>query len=186
MTREMTEKEILLQIIQDQIRRHPGFYIQDLYKLVHQATCGGSHLLLNPEDAKKNLQEEWDQTERIPKGESLLEVIDPRGEIMRVNIRIYKKIGGTPDHLLRIFKKSIKDFSNDKNRFIATWEMIMDLAEEKEIPFSRTLLEDFLIEKGKMDLPMIHHSDAYIESNRPSYRIVLKQLWKGLENETRE
>jgi hypothetical protein len=180
MNREMTEREMLLQIIQDQIRRHPGFYIRDLYKMVYQATCGGSHLLLNSDEVKKNLQKEWDQTERIPKGESLLEVIDPRCEVMRVNIRIYKKIGGTPVHLLRIFKQSVKSFPKDKNRFIATWEMAMDLAEDSEIPFSRSLLEDFLIEQGKNDLPAVHHSDQYIESNRPSYRIVLKKLWEGL------
>ena len=79
-----------------------------------------------------------------------------------------------------------KNFPKDKSRFIAAWEMAMDLAEDREIPFSRILLEDFLIEQGKNDLPTVHHSDPYIESNRPSYRIVLKQYWEGLGNETRE
>ena len=179
MNREISEKETLLQIIHDQIRRHPGFYIQDLYKMVYQAVCGGSHFLGNHADTKNHLQEEWNNTERIPKAETLLELIDPRGEIMRVNIRIFKKIGGPLDQLLQIFIESVKTFQKDRSRLVETWEKIMDLAEEKKVPFSRTLLEDFLIEQGKNDFAMVHHSDPYIEFNRPSYRIVLKRLWQG-------
>ena len=184
MKHDLNEKEILLQIILEQIRRHQGFYIQDLYKMLYQASCGGRHLLMDPVESKKKLLEEWDSSERIPKGEPLLEVIDPRGEVIRVNIRIYKKTGGKLDELFKAFQQSAMNFPDDKDRFIGLWGVAMELAENREIPFSKVLMEDFLIDQGKLDLPMIHHSDPYIDANRPSYRVVLKQYWAGHGNKS--
>jgi hypothetical protein len=176
---ELEEKEILLQILKDQIRRHPGFYVEDLYKLIFQVTCGGSHLLENHSEVEKSLQDEWNNTERIPKGETLLEVIDPRSEVIRINIRVYKKISGKRDILHQIFIQSAQSFRKDHDRLIRYWEMILDMAGKNEIPFSKEILEDFLIEQGEKKFPAIHHSKAYIDWNRPSYRVVLKKLWEG-------
>jgi len=179
----MTEKEYLYRIIQDQLRRHPGFGVEDLYKMVCQATCGGDHLLKNRSEAKRMLREEWENSERIPKGETLLEMIDPRGEVMRVNLRVYKKIGGTLQRLFDVFVRSAQKFEKDRKRLVVYWEAIMKLAEKEEVPFSKDVLEDFWIDVGRKGFPAVHHSDAYVDANRPSYRVVLKRLWEGFEKE---
>jgi len=177
----MTEKDYLHQIILDQLRRHPGFGVEDLYKMVYQATCGGDHILTNKSEAKKMLREEWENSGRIPKGETLLEMIDPRGEIMRVNLRVYKKIGGTLQRLFDIFVRSAQGFKKDQERLVAYWETIMEWAEQGDIPFSKDVLEDFLIDVGRKGFPALHHSESYVDANRPSYRVVLKRLWEGFE-----
>jgi len=96
MIHDMTERDYLLQIIEDQFRRHPGFQVEDLYKIVYQATLGGDHLLRDKVAAERMFREEWENLGKIQKGEFLLEVIDPKGEVLRVNLRVYRKIGGNP------------------------------------------------------------------------------------------
>jgi len=184
--KSIEEKEILLQIIKDQIRRHRCFYIEDLYKLIFQITCGGIHHIESRSRAEKKLKDEWNNTEKIPKGETLLEIIDPMGEMMRVNIRVFKKISGQRKRLFNVFMKSAEACKKDEKRLIRYWEMIMDLAEKQTIPFSKDILEDFLIEQGKRDFPDIHHSDGYLDCNRPSYRVVLKRFWEGFETQMQE
>ena len=175
------EKRYLHQLIQDQMRRHEGFGVEDVYKLVYQATCGGEHLLRNRSAAKEQLREEWENTEKIPKGEPLLEVIDPRGEVMRVNLRVYRKIGGTLERLVAVFVRSAVECEKDQKRLVAYWEVLMELAEREEIPFDRGALEDFWIEMGRKGFPAVHHSERYVDANRPSYRVVLKRLWMASE-----
>jgi len=173
------EQEYLLEIIKDQLHRHPGFQVDDLYKMVHQVTFGGAHLLKNKEKARKMLLEEWENTERIPKGETLLEVIDPSGEIIRVNLRVYKKVGGTVNRLFDLFVQSTQGFKQDRDRLVNYWEIITEEAMKGVLPFSKDTLEDFWIEVGRKGFPAVHHSESYIDTNRPAYRLVIKSLWEG-------
>ena len=177
------EKQYLHRIIQDQMRRHEGFGVEDMYKLVYQATCGGEHLLRNKSAANKKLREEWKNTEKMPKGEPLLEIIDPRGEVMRVNLRVYKKIGGNLERLFTVFVRSAAEFKKDRERLAAYWEVLMAFAKRGEIPFDRGALEDLWIEMGMKGFPAVHHSERYVDANRPSYRVVLKRLWMASEKE---
>ena len=177
------ERDVLLHIIQDQLRRHPGFRIDDLYKMLHQVCYGGAHLLKNKTKARKTLLEEWNNTEKIPKGEPLIETIDPQSEVMRINLRIYKKIGGTPQRLFDVFVRSAEQVKPDRQRLILYWDYTMNMVRAGDIPFSKALMEDFWIDVGKEDFPSIHHSESYVDANRPSYRVVMKHLWEGFEEE---
>ncbi len=177
----MDDKNYLLTIIQDQVRRHPGFRIQDLYKLIYQSCFGGGHLLHDKKKARAALGKEWNNAEKIPKGETLIEVIDPLSEILRINIRIYKKTGGTPDRLFKAFVKSSQEIQPNRNRFIEYWETATKWAETGIIDFSSDAMKDTLIDMGKEEFPPQHHSKPYLEANRPSYRVVLKRFWEGFE-----
>jgi hypothetical protein len=173
-----TERDFLFQIIEDQLRRHSAVGIVDLYKVVYQATYGVDHYIKDKVLARKDLQVEWENTERIPAGETLLEMIDPLGELFRVNIRIYKKIGGESNRLFNLFIRTAEEFKKDANRMNRYWHSIMDWAEEDQIPFSKVDLQDFWIEVGQQGFPPVHHSEGYVNANRPSYRVILKRLWE--------
>jgi hypothetical protein len=177
----MTERDFLLNIIEDQLRRHPGFRVEDLYKMLYQACFGGDHLIKDKAKARKRLQEEWNNTDKIPKGETLIEIIDPRGDVMRINLRIYKKIRGTADRLFDLFVQSAEQFEKDRDRLIRYWGYVMEMVENGEIIFSKSILQDFWIDMGKEGFPAVHHSESYFDANRPAYRIVLKKLWEGFE-----
>ena len=177
----MDERANLLDVLEDQLNRHQKFGIADLYKLVHQTTFGGKHLAMDRDQAMQQLLEEWLPEIRIPAGANMLEIIDPRGDVMRVNIRIFKKTGGSPQDLIECFQKSIQAFTPDPNRFETYWQWIMAWCRDAELPFPVDAMDDYYIQQGREGFPAVHHSDAYVEANRPAYRVVLKSLWKGFD-----
>lgn len=176
-----TEKESLCQIIKSQIHRYREFHVEDLYKLIYQATCGGKHLLKNKRTARKMLREEWEDAEKILKGETLLEMIDPRGKIMRVNIRVYKKIGGSFARFFDIFVCSGEKYVKDEKRLALYWQYVLEMVSKGDIPFEKETLKSFWDDVERKGFPPIHHNKAYVEANRPSYRLVLKSLWEESE-----
>lgn len=173
------ERTYLKTIIQDHLTHHRGFRVQDLYKMLHQATCGNAHLLVNPEDAEASLFSEWTDLDRVQKGESLLEVIDPSGKMIRINLRVYRKMKNTPLDLLKSIKRTAEYFVRDEQRLVRYWESIMEWSVSGEIPFGKDEVEDFWIDMGCQGFPAVHHSEAYTAANRPAYRIVLKSFWEG-------
>ena len=181
MTIDLMERKYLLEIVHDQMKRYTHFAVVDMYKLVHQAVFGPAHLIDNETKARNLLWEEWETLEKVRKGESLLEMIDPKGEIIRVNLRVYKKIGGSKHHLFDIMMRSAGKVPKDDSRFIDYWREIEGMAHRGEIPFEREELNDLLIEKGRLEFPPAHHSKQYVETNQPAYRLVLKQLWEGFK-----
>ena len=176
---QKTEKTYLKLIIEDQMERHAGFRIQDLYKMLHQSTCGVKHLLGDEAQAKKVLLSEWETLDKIQKGEALLEVIDPVGEAIRVNLRVLRKIKKNPLGLFEMMKRSADHFQNDEQRLVRYWETIMEWSDERIIPFAKDDVEDFWIDVGRRGFPAVHHSESYTVANRPAYRVVLKSFLEG-------
>ena len=174
----VAEKDSLCQIIQKQIHRYREFNVEDLYKLIYQVTCGGGHLLGDKRLVKEMLREEWEDAGKIRKGETLLEMIDPQGEILRVNIRVYKKIGGSFDRFLNLFIQSAENYKRDERRLILYWQYIMEMVSNNDIPFEKQTLMSFWEGMKQNNFPPVHHSKAYVEANHPLYRIVLKSLWE--------
>jgi hypothetical protein len=133
---------------------------------------GSGHLLNNKSRAKKILSEEWKTLNKVLKGEPLLEMIDPLGIVLRVNLRVYKKIGGDLNRIFNVFLNSAKEIKENKMRLIKYWENILNLNNLLKQPFSTVKLNDFWNEVQNNDLPLIHHSEAYVDANQPSYRII--------------
>lgn len=172
------EKDCLLYIIRDQIRRRPAICVQDLYKLVFQATCGNVHLLKNSKEVKSTLVEEWKELGKIRKGEPLLEMIDPMGRIIRVNLRVFRKIGGSVDPLFNLMVRSARMFSADRKRLETHLAWIADWAEEGKIFFEKEELTRFWSDMEERNFSPVHHSKNYTDAYNPAYRVVLKKLWE--------
>lgn len=181
MTLPDSERVSLLAIITDQLRRYPKMKPVDLYKLLYQATFGGEHLLESVKDARNSLKEEWDHLDKVQKGEALLEPIDPRGDVLRVNLRLYRKTGGTPEDLFDLFESSSTRFEKDEERLNAYFNICIDAASKGELPFNKQDLEDLYIDMGRQGFPPKHHSKTYAEHHKPAYRIVLKSVWDGID-----
>jgi hypothetical protein len=179
MTLPYSERVSLIAIIKDQLRRYPKMKPLDLYKLLYQVTFGGEHLLESEKDARDSLKAEWDNLDKVQKGEALLESIDPRGEVLRVNLRLYRKTGGTPEDLFDLFKTSSARFKKDEERLNAYFNICLEAAGKRELPFDRQDLEDLYIEMGRQNFPPKHHSKIYREVHKPAYRIVSKRHWDG-------
>jgi len=178
-----SEKEIIQDIVKDQLHRYSDYAIQDLYKLFYQATMGNKHLLKNEAKARENLETEWSDLGKVRPYESLLEVIDPADVLMRVNLRVYRKTGGTIQNLFEIMKTTADQFQENSDLLDHYWKVTAQLAEDGQIPFSKSDLMRFWYEMKEQNFPELSHSDKYQEVHEPAYRVVMKSLWEGFKKD---
>lgn len=165
--------QALKALIGSHIRRHRFLKVEDLYKMLYQAVFGVGHLL--DRDALRMLEEEMKNLPKY-KREPLLESIDPKSEVYRINLRPFKQAGGDPATLFRAMKESARTMKGNPEDFLRYWEMCEDLARKKTIPFiERSLVQYRYFFIGER-FPAVHHSAVYRSINRPAYRIVLKKL----------
>ncbi len=172
-----TAREEFKRIVAVQFRLHAGMEIQDLYKLLYQMAFGGAHLLGCPEKAKKAFEEEWKTPGKTLRGEALFEMIDPFGELVRINLRVWKKRGGDPELLWPVLMESARQFQGNENRLHAYWELACEMAQKRMILLSCESLSRYWEKMKKARFPAEHHSAGYGAANRPSYRLLCRSLW---------
>ena len=165
-------------ILFDQLKRHTGFRIQDIYKLIYQMSGGTDESAREKPQQLRSLLDCWGKLEKVQPGEPLFEVIDPKGDLLRVNLRVCKKMGKPPEILADIVQETAQNVSKDKKSIMAYWELLMEMAGQGQIPFSKQDLEDYLIQVGKRNFPMVSHSQSYNESSIPAYRVVSHRIWE--------
>ena len=173
-------KEIFYDILNDHLRRYPLIEAEDIYKLIHQAAMGSRHAVGKPyELIVESINEEWNKGERIPPGSRLLDIIDPAGKMMRVDIRLFKKAGGTPEKLAAIFYKSAETFIPDQNYLIQLMDWALKWADERAA-FIKDKMRIFFKKQQDLNCPVSHHSRVFFENYRPAYRIADKRLWQDV------
>ncbi|HDQ45793.1 MAG TPA: hypothetical protein ENN17_09905 [bacterium] len=175
------ERENLLRIIRKQIHRYPRFEVQDLYKLLHQAACGGHHFPEDEAEARGILLAEWKDLEAPRENEPLVERIDPKEQIVRINLRPFKAQGGLPEQIFFLFKRSVGEIRPDTGLLIRYWDAVSEMAEDVELPFRIDHLGSFWESMRKEGLPPARHSQAYRRAYQPHYRIILRRFWEGRE-----
>jgi len=174
----LLEQTEFVRIIDQQLRIHTSYQATDFYKLIHQMACGPSHVS-DYNEARLTLEKEWKTLGRVQKGEMLLEMIGPGADIMRVNLRLYRKTGGSVEALFPVFRQSAESCTGDPGKITLYWDWLLQLADEEELPVSKEDLAEFGNEMRELNYPAVHHSDEYVEANDPSYRVVLKNFWEG-------
>lgn len=149
--------------------------IEDTYKWVYQATRGGEHAAPDREGAKQWLEREWSSLGDAEKGERLIEPLCPGGEIVRVNLRKFKALGGAEDDILDAFLASAVEYRATQNAFTVTWSQLGKRLKRKEFGvITRAAWEKLDAEMKAKNYPAIHHSDDYDKLREPAYRIVTK------------
>ena len=155
-------------VLHSHISRYPAMQIQDVYKLVHQASMGSEHAVPNPESARN-----WLTRELAGMGEGPLEpLIDPisaDGEIVRIHLRPYLAAGNDPDALLEAFLRTANEYRGEIRLLEGYWQAA--LATKK---FPAAEMEEFIQSMKVKKYPAVHHSAEYEKSYRPAYRVVAR------------
>jgi hypothetical protein len=174
----INEQQLFMDILNDQFRRYPFFAADDIYKLCHQAAMGNKHAAAaDRKSIIDSINKEWAAAERVPPASRLLDIIDPRGKIMRVDIRLFKKAGGDPEKLADIFIESSEIFIPDTDylrsllNWAAEWTGL-------SFPVVKEKLQLFFKKQERLNYPAVSHSRLFAGNYRPSYRIVYKRLWQ--------
>lgn len=172
-------KMTLTELIQYHRSIHENLAISDVYKLLYQGVFGPAHILQNPETAKGWLEREFTQVEPVPT-EPLTEPVSLDGEIIRVNLRPFKAGGGSAEKLFEAMMLSATEINGSQDEFMKLWKEFKRLVEEGELEYNWDELIVFDIEISKNDLPVIHHSQDYMEMNKPAYRVVRRKIFEKM------
>jgi hypothetical protein len=141
---------------------------------------GPGHLLRDPDRARSALESEMLTLDLRGTDEPRVERIHPEGLAFRVNLRPYKEEGGSSDILVQAMCRSIPLFPARRKDFLDLWEGARALSEAERIPFPHELFHDLEETVDWQALPSLHHSPRYRALNRPSYRVVHRNVMADL------
>ncbi len=145
---------------------------QDVVKICYQAAFGAEHLLKDVSVAKRYFDAEFDATE--PRDGELLECLSD--EICRVDLGVWKAKGLPEDKLFEVFIATARVPHGGKDLFLQYLSKAEACFSELSLDFSVGEWREFLEKYKAAGVPPVHHSEAYRDSEKPAYRIVLRDL----------
>jgi hypothetical protein len=168
-----------LNFIQAQKRKYPEMQIQDLYKLVYQATFGPAHLGTDSTQVLHYLELELADIQSAA-DESLTTPISPNGQMLRVNLKKFKSMNGKPTVLVTGIVLSATENWSSSTDFLSIWTQIRQLIQEEKTGFTIAELGAFENSTDITKLPVLHHSEAYQSAYKPAYRVLSQKQWNLL------
>ena len=167
-------------LIRQHVQRYPAMRVQDVYKLLFQGEFGVGHLLGDEHHVQMYLEDELAHLEPAAQGEELVESVSPDGGMVRVNLRPFMQRGLSPDSLVRAMMISAAGTAQDTARFVARWDVFLDLTGRGMFPFGKSELQEWSARVRERPLPVVHHSAEYTESYRPAYRVCRREVFERL------
>jgi hypothetical protein len=160
-------------LLLDHIRQYPKMEIQDIYKLVFQATMGNEHMMGDVNEIRKYLDEELAVAEQAGDGQEV-EPLDADSTVVRINLKAFKSRKGDAAALLNAMIATASRFKKDPDLLKKYWSEVQTLASEKQIPFALEDLKSFFVRMELKNFPAVHHSRAYEDAYHPAYRVILR------------
>lgn len=168
----LSEEEAFRRIIVLQTKRYPLMEVQDLYKLIHQASMGSEHAVHDLEVTRTFLEREVIELVEAP-DEPVQDIISPDGRIARINLRPYLASNASLDKLFDAFVRTANDFDGNTKRLKRYWSYAEQLTRGSTFTFSSTALQTFFTQMDDQGFPAVHHSAAYSAAYQPAYRVIV-------------
>jgi hypothetical protein len=153
--------------------------VQDLYKLLHQATLGSEHAVGDLDSARKWLERELVEMGAGPE-ESIFDPISPGGEILRVHLRPYIRAGRVPQDLLAAFLRTANEWNGSKATLRENGQLAAQLAKMEDWPLQGVEIEAFFAKMEGLDFPAAHHSAIFADLYRPAYRVIAREFLEAV------
>ncbi|MEA1978321.1 MAG: hypothetical protein U9N80_10530, partial [Chloroflexota bacterium] len=90
-------------------KRYPLMEMQDIYKLIHQASMGSEHAVLDLDVTRAFLEREVNELADGPE-EPIQDIISPDGQIARINLRSYLASNASLENLFEAFVRTANEF----------------------------------------------------------------------------
>jgi hypothetical protein len=170
-----SEEAAFRRLLTAQVLRHPRLEIQDLYKLIFQASFGSEHAVGNLEVARRWLMHEVHELTHGPE-EPMADPISPDGRIVRINLRPYLANSGDLATLLEAFVRTGREYRGADATLQRYWRYAEHMAAAGLLAFAREALQGFFAKMQVEGFPAVHHSTMYTTAYRPAYRVVLYEF----------
>ena len=145
---------------------------QDVIKLCYQAAFGAEHLLADISAARRYFDSELASVDA--RDGELFEMISDK--VCRVDLGVWKKKNLPPERLFEAFVASARVEISGKESFFEHISVAEELVKANLLDFSLDEWREFLDEYKNAGMGAVHHSPRYRESEKPAYRIVLREL----------
>ena len=170
-----SEEDAFRHILALQCKRYPLMEVQDIYKLIHQASMGSEHGIQDLDVTRAFLEREVNELADGPE-EPIQDIISADGRIARINLRPYLASNASLVKLFDAFVRTANEFEGSTlmlKRYCADAER---LAGEGSFAFSRTAIRTFFDQMEVQGFPAVHHSASYATAYQPAYRVVLYEF----------
>lgn len=161
-------------VVHEQLQRYPAMQIQDLYKLVYQATMGNEHLMTDSAAVHDYLIQELASIQAAA-AEPRLEEISADGEVVRLNLRPFKTRQGDHRALFQAMMQTARNFQKSPERLEQDLSKLEQMAHTGASAFDAAAMRSFFQEMREKEFPAVHHSRIYEEKYAPAYRVILKR-----------
>ena len=152
---------------------YPKLQVRDVFKFIFQSEFGCEHLVKSPEAAAEYIKREYDELK--PEGEIRIEALD--GEYSRVHLCVLGE-GLSAETLAHLFAASAKKEDGDVEEKLA---IARQMTIEGLFPFSHEVFEAEAAKWKAEGYSAIHHSDAFREAYKPSYRVIANEFVPFIE-----
>jgi len=149
--------------------------VQDLYKLIHQASMGSEHAVQDLDVTRAFLEREVNELTDGPE-EPIKDIISADGRIARINLRPYLASNASLSKLLDAFIRTANEFEGSILKLKHYCYYAERLAGEGSFAFSRTAIRTFFDQMEVQGFPAVHHSASYATAYQPAYRVVLYEF----------
>jgi len=169
------EEEEFRRILALQSKRYPLMEVQDIYKLIHQASMGSEHAVHDLNVTRSYLESEVNELADGPE-EPQQDIISPDRRIARINLRPYLASNASLDKLFDAFVRTANEFEGSTLRFKRYCSYAEGLTGERSFAFSRTAFRTFFEQMEVQGFPAVHHSASYAAAYHPAYRVILHEF----------
>ena len=153
-------------------KKHPSIMPQDVAKFCYQASLGAEHLLSDIEAAQRYFDAEFERVEE--RQGDLVEFLTD--ELCRVDLGVWKSRGLPKEALFDAFAESASVKNGGKEILSGYLDDAEACFGELELKFSLNEWRNFLEKYADAGMPAVHHSEAYREHEKPSYRVVRRTI----------
>lgn len=173
-------KSDIIQSVNSEIQLHPESQLVDLYKYFFQDYFGPGHLISDTSRSRKYLEYELANAESFEEFD--YQTLLYKKQFTRVNLSVLVDGKITKEQFLDAFHRSAEKFMiPDVEIWKKEWDKIVSVIQNLNLD-----LPGFNVDIQHIELVLnsgdyvIHHSDKYIESYDPHYRIIYKDELNSL------
>jgi hypothetical protein len=179
-TPEASDHWSVLELVEYHQHLRPQLQVQDVYKLLYQANFGVAHLLTDTAEVRKYLLDELGTMDTTIHGEQLIERISLTNEIVRINLRPFKRLQLDPEKLVAAMFLSASQTKPDTEAFYHDWNEFSGLVRYGLLEFPIKDLEEWNARVAVGNLEPAHHSEQYMEFYKPAYRVVRRVVFESI------
>ena len=168
-------------LIDSHLIRYPELQIEDLYKLVYQATLGNGHAISDSLEVAEWLKKDLSDPEQNTT-EPMIDTLGTCGRFARIHLNTYIRSGRSPEKIVRAFIKTGAQYPADSDAFFCALSVVREMSSNGKLPWKDSTVNNFLSEQAVKSYPAVHHTEKFNSKYHPHYRIISIKLIPELFN----